>query len=77
MIFHFAQGADLIVPPHNMFLQNRRDNTFCLAVQPSESIGLGSQSIIEALTQQYYNFRYDLTTNRLYFEKIDCELLTE
>ncbi|KAM7474299.1 hypothetical protein LguiB_021542 [Lonicera macranthoides] len=77
LIFHFAEGADLVVPPDNMFLQNRRDNTFCLAVQSSESISLGNQSIIGALAQQYYNFGYDLTTNRLYFEKIDCQLLTE
>ncbi|KAM7470034.1 hypothetical protein LguiA_008217 [Lonicera macranthoides] len=77
LIFHFAEGADLVVPPDNMFLQNRRDSTFCLAVQSSESISLGNQSIIGALAQQYYNFGYDLTTNRLYFEKIDCQLLTE
>ncbi|KAM7470035.1 hypothetical protein LguiA_008218 [Lonicera macranthoides] len=75
--FLSLEGANLAVPPDNMFLQNRRDNTFCLAVQSSESISLGNQSIIGALAQQHYNFGYDLTTNRLYFEKIDCQLLTE
>lgn len=70
--FHFADGADLVVDVDGMFRQVDED-TFCMAVvDAGESKGF---SILGILAQQYYNVGYDLDGLRIYFQRIDCEVL--
>lgn len=74
--FHFAEGAVLDLDVTSMFIQTS-ENEFCMAVLPGNYFGddYESFSSIGMLAQQYYNVGYDLNGMRLYFQRIDCELL--
>ncbi|KAJ8750050.1 hypothetical protein K2173_013965 [Erythroxylum novogranatense] len=77
LTFHFADGADLILDIMSMFIQVN-PNAFCLGIAPSDGItSSGSLSIIGMLAQQYYNVGYDLNASKMYFQRIDCELLED
>ncbi|KAK7347639.1 hypothetical protein VNO80_22176 [Phaseolus coccineus] len=67
--FHFAEGAVLCLA--------RPQNEFCMAVLPGSYFGDDYQSFssIGMLAQQYYKVGYDLNGMRLYFQRIDCQLL--
>ncbi|XP_057432789.1 aspartic proteinase CDR1-like [Lotus japonicus] len=74
--FHFDEGADLALDPGSLFEQVT-DNAFCMVVGPISEFGLGSiPSIIGLSAQQSYNVGYDLENGFLYFQRIDCELLS-
>ncbi|KAJ1433563.1 Xylanase inhibitor, C-terminal [Sesbania bispinosa] len=74
--FHFAEGAVLDLDVTSMFIQTS-ENEFCMAVLPGNYFGddYESFSSIGMLAQQNYNVGYDLNGMRLYFQRIDCELL--
>ncbi|KAL5774974.1 hypothetical protein ACOSP7_012531 [Xanthoceras sorbifolium] len=78
MTFHFAEGADLVLDAYGMFLQVQ-SQVFCLAIVPSSIAddGIKDRSLIGMVAQQNYNVAFDLGTSRLYFQRIDCELLDE
>uniref|UniRef100_A0A7N0VEZ2 Peptidase A1 domain-containing protein n=1 Tax=Kalanchoe fedtschenkoi TaxID=63787 RepID=A0A7N0VEZ2_KALFE len=67
--FHLAEGAELVVDIDGVFRQVEED-VFCLAVAETQE-----GSMIGILAQQYYNVGYDLDEGRIYFQRIDCELL--
>ncbi|KAL9682459.1 hypothetical protein QQ045_014257 [Rhodiola kirilowii] len=70
--FHLAEGVDLVVDIDGMFKKVGKD-VFCMAViEVRESSGL---SMLGILAQQYYNVGFDLDDQRIYFERIDCEVL--
>ncbi|XP_059636149.1 aspartic proteinase CDR1-like [Cornus florida] len=72
--FHFAGGADLMLDIDNMF-RKTDTNMFCMAMVES---GLPNQmSILGIVAQQNYNIGYDLNNMKLYFQRIDCELLVD
>ncbi|XP_054806199.1 aspartic proteinase CDR1-like [Prosopis cineraria] len=74
--FHFAEGADLVLDTESLFIQ-RKNDTFCMAVAPINVVDLRSKpSIIGLLAQQSYNIGYDLNDKDIYFQRIDCELLS-
>ncbi|KAK7329885.1 hypothetical protein VNO77_24066 [Canavalia gladiata] len=74
--FHFADGAVLDLDATSMFIQTS-ENEFCMAMLPGNYFGddYESFSSIGMLAQQNYNVGYDLNGMRLYFQRIDCELL--
>ncbi|XP_059634616.1 aspartic proteinase CDR1-like [Cornus florida] len=72
--FHFAGGADLVLDIDNMF-QQHGPNAFCMAVFVSDDED--RPSAIGIMAQQYYNIGYDLSGKKLYFQRIDCELLED
>ncbi|CAK9160183.1 unnamed protein product [Ilex paraguariensis] len=71
---NLAGGADLVLDITSMFRQ-QRNGLVCMAVKISEDNGIGTMSIIGVMAQQNYNVAYDLTTMKLYLQRIDCELL--
>ncbi|XP_028751360.1 aspartic proteinase CDR1-like [Neltuma alba] len=74
--FHFAEGADLVLDKESLFIQ-RNNDTFCTAVAPINVVDLWSKpSIIGLLAQQGYNIGYDLNNKDIYFQRIDCELIS-
>ncbi|KAF3452723.1 hypothetical protein FNV43_RR03156 [Rhamnella rubrinervis] len=78
--FHFAGGADLVLDPASLFYQRTMD-TFCMAIGP-DSILSGNYivspfTIIGVISQQNYNVAYDLEQKLIYFQRIDCELMTD
>ncbi|KAJ4832608.1 hypothetical protein Tsubulata_027157 [Turnera subulata] len=76
--FHFADGADLDLDTGSLFFEHW-PGTFCLAVGPTHAFGEDERnlSIIGVMAQQNYNVGYDLTTSKLYLQRIDCELLED
>lgn len=68
---HFDEGADLVLDAEAMFEQND-EAKFCMAVLPA---GLQDLTVIGIRAQQHYNVAYDLTDMRLYFQRMDCEVL--
>ncbi|RZC25973.1 putative aspartic protease [Glycine soja] len=74
--FHFAEGAVLDLDVTSMFIQTT-ENEFCMAMLPGNYFGddYESFSSIGMLAQQNYNVGYDLNRMRVYFQRIDCELL--
>jgi hypothetical protein len=76
--FHFAEGADLVVDTESMFYQ-ATPNIFCMAVRQASVYGKDFKdfSVIGLMAQQYYNVAYDLNKHKLFFQRIDCELLDE
>ncbi|KAK7329190.1 hypothetical protein VNO77_23340 [Canavalia gladiata] len=74
--FHFADGADLALDSGSFFHQ-LTDNIFCMSVSPTRNIEIGSTpSLIGLLAQQSYNVGYDLVNQNIYFQRIDCQLLS-
>ncbi|KAJ1378224.1 Xylanase inhibitor, C-terminal [Sesbania bispinosa] len=74
--FHFGDGADLVLDSGSLF-QQVRDDMFCMAVGPTNETGIrSSPSVIGLLAQQSYNVGYDLLNQFIYFQRIDCELLS-
>ncbi|KAJ7955826.1 Aspartic proteinase CDR1-like [Quillaja saponaria] len=69
--FHFAGGAELALDINSMFEENGEDE-FCMAIHQS---GLDELSVIGIMAQQSYNIGYDLGGNKIFFQRIDCELL--
>ncbi|KAI8565863.1 hypothetical protein RHMOL_Rhmol03G0294000 [Rhododendron molle] len=69
--FHFDGGADLVLDAEAMFEQNG-EAEFCMAVMPA---GHQDLKVIGIRAQQYYNVAYDLTDKKLYFQRMDCEVL--
>eukprot|EP00258_Populus_trichocarpa_P029321 XP_024445340.1 protein ASPARTIC PROTEASE IN GUARD CELL 1 [Populus trichocarpa] len=61
--FHFANGAQLVL-----------DTQSSSAVNGDNSKNL---SVIGMMAQQNYNVGYDIGQNKLYFQRIDCELLKD
>ncbi|XP_061964065.1 aspartic proteinase CDR1 [Populus nigra] len=76
--FHFAEGADLVLDTESMFYQ-ATPNIFCMAVRQASVYGKDFKdfSVIGLMAQQYYNVAYDLNKHKLFFQRIDCELLDE
>ncbi|XP_034700260.1 aspartic proteinase CDR1-like [Vitis riparia] len=74
LTFHFAEGADLVLDANSLFVQKNQD-VFCLAVLESNLKNIGS--VIGIMAQQHYNVAYDLIGKRVYFQRIDCELLED
>ncbi|KAJ7979565.1 putative Eukaryotic aspartyl protease family protein [Quillaja saponaria] len=70
--FQFAGGADLVLDMESLFLQN--SDVFCMQVVLSPNEGF---SAIGLLAQQSYNVAYDIEANKLYVQRIDCELLSD
>ncbi|XP_021896010.1 LOW QUALITY PROTEIN: aspartic proteinase nepenthesin-1-like, partial [Carica papaya] len=81
--FHFAGDVDLVLEKESMFYQfsaSPYPDVLCMAVRPSTENGMAHTnfSIIGLMAQQYYNnVAYDLDNRKLYFQKIDCELLDD
>ncbi|KAK7413034.1 hypothetical protein VNO78_04869 [Psophocarpus tetragonolobus] len=74
--FHFADGADLALDSESLFNHINND-VFCMTVGPVSSLNIKSKpSIIGLLAQQSYNVGYDLVNQFVYFQRIDCELLS-
>ncbi|RYR13778.1 hypothetical protein Ahy_B04g070593 isoform A [Arachis hypogaea] len=74
--FHFAQGADLALDTGSFFEQ-LTDSVFCMAIGPVSATGLDNRSsVIGLLAQQSYNVGYDLVNQIVYFQRIDCQLLS-
>lgn len=73
LTFHFAGGADLVLESGSLFRQHGRDR-FCLAILPSDSEML-NLSVIGILAQQNYNVAFDLEQRKVFFRRIDCQLL--
>ncbi|KGN65478.1 aspartic proteinase CDR1 [Cucumis sativus] len=73
--FHFAGGADLVLESGSLFRQHGGDR-FCLAILPSNS-ELLNLSVIGILAQQNYNVGFDLEQMKVFFRRIDCQLLDE
>lgn len=74
--FHFSEGADLVLDSLSFFKQVM-DNVFCMTVGPINEAGIGNvPSVIGLLAQQSYNVGYDLVSGFIYFQRIDCELLS-
>ncbi|CAN1182143.1 hypothetical protein LINPERPRIM_LOCUS40698 [Linum perenne] len=61
----------LVVDNKGMFIQVN-NNTFCLAVLRSPNL-----RIIGIMAQQGYNVRLDLEDSKIYFQKLDCQILEE
>ncbi|KAH1041671.1 hypothetical protein GLYMA_09G058400v4 [Glycine max] len=73
--FHFVDGADLALDTGSFFSQ--RDDIFCMTVSPASILNTTiSPSVIGLLAQQSYNVGYDLVNQFVYFQRIDCELLS-
>lgn len=75
LTFHFAGGADLVLESGSLFRQHGGDR-FCLAILPSDSEML-NLSVIGILAQQNYNVAFDLQQMKVFFRRIDCELLED
>ncbi|BAT88712.1 hypothetical protein VIGAN_05229400 [Vigna angularis var. angularis] len=74
--FHFSEGADLTMDSGSFFSQVSND-IFCMTIGPASNIDIKSRpSIVGLLAQQSYNVGYDLVNNYVYFQRIDCELLS-
>lgn len=78
MSFHFAHGVDVVLDTQSIFLQ-ARPTIFCLAVGSSSDHGPASKdlSLIGMFAQQNYHVGYDIYANKLYFQRIDCDLLID
>ncbi|XP_002533429.2 aspartic proteinase CDR1 [Ricinus communis] len=76
--FHFSGGADLDLDTESMFYQATPD-ILCIAVRQASAYGndFKSFSVIGLMAQQYYNMAYDLNSNKLFFQRIDCQLLVD
>ncbi|KAF3452725.1 hypothetical protein FNV43_RR03158 [Rhamnella rubrinervis] len=78
--FHFVGGADLVLDPASLFYQ-RRKNTFCMAIWSdsilSSNYMISPTTVIGVMAQQNYNIAYDLEQKLIYFQRIDCELMTD
>ncbi|PNX84417.1 aspartic proteinase nepenthesin-1-like protein [Trifolium pratense] len=72
--FHLAGGADLVLDSLSFFEQTG-DDLFCMAVGPTSEFGI-DVSVIGLLAQQSYNVGYDNVNGLIYFQRIDCELLS-
>ncbi|WCJ25996.1 Eukaryotic aspartyl protease family protein [Euphorbia peplus] len=68
--FHFSEGADLVLDIESLFY-HINENAFCLALLPVAN----QPTVIGILAQQYYNVGYDLAEERIYFQRIDCQVL--
>lgn len=76
---HFAGGADLVLDPASLFYQRAKDK-FCMAIEPdnvSNDNVVFPTNIIGVMAQQNYNVAYDLEEKLIYFQRIDCELMTD
>ncbi|XP_027903064.1 aspartic proteinase CDR1-like [Vigna unguiculata] len=74
--FHFAEGADLALDSGSFFSQISND-IFCMTIGPASNIDIKSKpSVVGLLAQQSYNVGYDLVNKYVYFQRIDCELLS-
>ena len=74
LTFHFAEGAELVLDTNSLFVQ-KNQNVFCLAILESNLKGI--RSVMGIMAQQHYNVGYDLIGKRVYFQRIDCELLKD
>lgn len=74
--FHFAGGADLVLDTGSLFIQVR-DSVFCMTVGPTSVTGIEIDlSVIGVLAQQSYNVGYDIVNGFIYFQRIECQLLS-
>ncbi|WCJ25997.1 Eukaryotic aspartyl protease family protein [Euphorbia peplus] len=69
--FHFSEGADLVLDIESLFYHTNED-IFCLALIP---VPPDQPTVIGILAQQYYNVGFDLMQDRIYFQRIDCQVL--
>ncbi|XP_010541193.1 PREDICTED: aspartyl protease UND-like [Tarenaya hassleriana] len=67
----FEGGAELGLDAESLFVGNGSDE-FCLALRMNLS---DDRNVIGASAQQKYNVGFDLDDNKVYFQRIDCELL--
>ncbi|CAK7338198.1 unnamed protein product [Dovyalis caffra] len=76
--FHFANGAELVLDTQSTFL-HVAPRVFCMAIGSSIVNGGNSKnlSVIGIMAQQNYNVGYDIGQNKLYFQRIDCELMED
>ncbi|KAL5548280.1 hypothetical protein UlMin_003511 [Ulmus minor] len=66
LTFHF-DSADLVVEPEYVYVFNRRERYFCVAL-----LSFNGKTIIGAWQQQNMRFIYDLNLGELNFAKDDC-----
>lgn len=71
--FHFAQGTDIVLDTHSMFLQMKQ-NVPCMAVEPSND-KMMNVTVIGNLALQFHNVGYDIDAGKMYVQRIDCQLL--
>ncbi|KAJ6863323.1 protein ASPARTIC PROTEASE IN GUARD CELL 1 [Populus alba x Populus x berolinensis] len=76
--FHFTNGAQLVLDTQSMFL-HIAPIVFCLAIGSSvvNEDNFKNLSVIGMMAKQNYNMGYDIGQNKLYFQRIDCELLED
>ncbi|KDP25624.1 hypothetical protein JCGZ_20780 [Jatropha curcas] len=72
--FHFSGGAELELEVGSIFFK-LDEGLSCLAFLPGDSDE--QVSIIGILAQQNYNVAYDIDKRRIYFQRIQCELLED
>lgn len=69
--FHFAGGADLVLDILSTF-RMAGSNAYCLAIRSSSPDEI---NLIGVRAQQGYNVAHDLVEKKIYFHRIDCQLL--
>jgi hypothetical protein len=70
--FHFAGGANYVLPPENSFVSNQDYTGELLCLAFGSSGPLGSKSIFGNVQQQNVHIVYDLGHNELYFARTNC-----
>lgn len=70
--FHFAGGAELALDVDSLFVSSGSGDRFCLGMSMNT---FDDMSVIGAMAQQNNNVGYDLRNMKVYFQRIDCELL--
>ncbi|CAB4292707.1 unnamed protein product [Prunus armeniaca] len=74
VVLNFADGAELGLDIESLF-QEYGQNELCMALQESP-VG-NDLNVVGIMAQQFYNVAYDLAANKVYFQRIDCELLDD
>ncbi|VVA28290.1 PREDICTED: aspartic [Prunus dulcis] len=72
--FLAKDGDELGLDIESLF-QEYGQNEFCMALQDSP-VG-NDLNVVGIMAQQFYNVAYDLAANKVYFQRIDCELLDD
>jgi hypothetical protein len=70
--FHFAGGANYVLPPENSFVSNQNYTGELLCLAFASSGPAGSISIFGNVQQQNVHIVYDLGHNELYFARTNC-----
>ncbi|KAK2970512.1 hypothetical protein RJ640_001717 [Escallonia rubra] len=76
VILHFSGGADLELGIENIF-HDRGEDRFCMAVDLADEKTPRGINLLGIAIQKYLNLGFDLSAGKLYFERIDCQLLED